>query len=174
MLEANDEVLYRLIIGAEPELAAVHYMTGALHDVIWARNDETPFEMWLKYYRPPLERDGFTSETDYETKHFADPETLDDFVAANRTSKLIDSSSGLTLVSTNEFKSHQDACSSIQGCTGWWRFTRIGYNQRHTQAVLHTDYDHPHYGLMGMGHFVLLEKIEDQWSVVAKNMTWIS
>jgi len=174
LLESNDGVLYRLVIGEKPELAAVHHMTAALDDIVLTRNDETPFEMWLKYYRPPLERDGFTSETDYETKHFADAETLDNFVAANSISTPIDSSAGLALVSTNEFKSQQDACSSIKDCTGWWRFTRIGYNQLHTQAILHTDYDHPKYGLMGMGHFVLLEKIDDQWSVIAKNMTWIS
>ena len=172
-MEVNNAVLYRLVIGDKPEFAAVHHMTAALDDIIWARNDETAFEMWLKYYRPPLERDGFTSETDYETNHFADAETLDDFVAMNTISKPVDSSSGLILVNTDEFKSHQDACSSIKGCTGWWRFTGIGYNQRRTQAVLHTDYDHPKYGQMGMGHFVLLETIEDQWSVVANNMTGI-
>lgn len=174
MLEANDGVLYRLVIGGKPELAAVHHMTGDLDDIIWARKDETPIDTWLKYYRPPLDRDGFKSETEYLTRHYADAETLDDFLATNTISKPIDPSIGLTLVNTSEFRSHQDACSSIKECTGWWRFTGIGYNLRHTQAVLHTDYEHPKYGLMGMGHFVLLEKTDDQWSIVAKNMTWIS
>lgn len=174
MSQVNDEMLYRLVIGNNPELAAVHRMTGSLDDILHARNGDTTTQSWLKYYLPSLERDGFTSETDYETKLFAEIETLEHFVAVNGESFPIDSSCGLTLVETREFKSHQDACSSIDGCTGWWRFTRIGYNRKRTQAMLHTDYDHPRYGLMGMGHFVLLEQLKGQWSVVAKDMTWIS
>ncbi|MBM79081.1 MAG: hypothetical protein CMJ78_00620 [Planctomycetaceae bacterium] len=170
----NDELLYQLVIGTNPELAAVHRMTGSLDDILHTRDDDTTIHSWLKYYRRSLERDGFTSETDYETKHFADTETLDNFANVNGESIAIHSACGLTLVETQEFNSHQDACSSIEGCTGWWRFTRIGYNQTQTQAVLHTDYDDPKYGLMGMGHFVLLEQLKGQWSVVAKNMTWIS
>ena len=159
----NDELLYQLVIGNNPELAAVHHTTGSLDDVIWARKGESTFDMWLKYYRPLLERDGLTSEIDYETKHFADAKTLDNFAAANSTSKPIEASGSLTLIDTDAFKSRQDACSSIEDCTGWWRFTTIGYNPQRTQAVLHTDYDHPKYGLMGMGHFVLLEQVNGQW-----------
>lgn len=170
----NDELLYQIVIGNNPELAAVHHRTGSLDDVIWARNGESTFDMWLKRYRRPLERDGLTSEIDYESKHFADAATLDDFATVNRNTKPIEASGGLTLVDTDAFESRQDACSSIEGCTGWWRFTQIGYNQQRTQAIMHTDYDHPNYGLMGMGHFVLLEQINGQWSVVAKDMTWIS
>lgn len=172
--KVNDDLLYQLVIGNNPELAAVHHRTGTLDDVIWTRDGESTFDMWLKYYRPALERDGLTSEIDFETKHFPDTETLDNFAAANRTSKAIEVSGNLTLVDTVAFNSRQDACSSIEGCTGWWRFTQIGYNQQCTPAVMHTDYDHPKYGLMGMGHFVLLERMGYEWSVVAKDMTWIS
>src|SRR5262245_13805153 len=43
-------------------------------------------------------------------------------------------------------------------CSGWWRFSRIGYNPLKTEALVHTDYNHPRYGAMGTGYFVLLRR----------------
>ena len=132
--QVNDEVMYQLAIGNNPELAAVHRMTGSLDDILHARDNDTTIQSWQKYYRRSLAnfRDGLTSETDYETKHFAVAETLDNFVDVNSESVAINSACGLTLVDTEEFESKQDACSSLEGCTGWWRFTQIGYNQTRT------------------------------------------
>ncbi|WP_442483518.1 hypothetical protein [Aeoliella sp. SH292] len=108
------------------------------------------------------------------TKHYADADCLDAFATANSQRCPLDALNGLNLVDTDLYPSHQDACSSVPNCTGWWRFSSIGYNASRSQAILHEDYDHPKWGLMGMGHFVLLEQSQQQWRVVAKHMTWMS
>ena len=174
MSNPDDESLFRLVIGDSPELAAVHKTTGCLDDIIWTRDDATVFDTWQSIYRVALERDGLISELDFETKCFANSDSLDDFARASMNSRPIDPASGLTLVDTDQFGSRQEACSRVEGCTGWWRFTGVGYNQDGSQAILHTDYEHPKYSLMGTGHFVLLERVDSVWSVVAKHMTWIS
>lgn len=173
MLQPRDELLYSLVIGGKPSLAAVHKVTASLGDVVLARGLDTTIEAWAKYYRPSLEHEGFVSESDFESKHFAETETLNNFVVANESCRSL-SKEVLTLVDTDRFDSRQAACSEISECTGWWRFSQIGYNEDHTQGLLHSDYDHPEFDLMGMGHFVLLELTNDQWTVVGKSMTWIS
>ncbi|WP_419187324.1 hypothetical protein [Stieleria bergensis] len=75
---------------------------------------------------------------------------------------------------TAKFDSKQQACSTLENCSGWWRFSRIGYNEDGTEAIVHTDYDHPKYGLMGMGYFHLLALTDGNWSILARDMTWIS
>jgi hypothetical protein len=174
--DSIDLAVFTAILNGTVRTAAVHHMSASvdeLFEVTNSRKPLTPNDLWDKYYRPPLETYGLTSETDCETKVIPAPETLDAFVAINQRSTSL-AGLELNLVDTETYHSNQNACSGIPNCTGWWRFSRIGYNRRKSEALVHTDYDDPRYGLMGMGHFVLLRRDSGLWLVAAKHMTWIS
>jgi len=164
------------LLDGNAQTAAIHFRTASVAELIEVPKSLqplSPIDLWHKYYRPPLENDGLTSELDFETKHFPQSETLDNFIRVNRDSVKLDSNN-LRLINTAEYESKQDACSTVEQCSGWWRFSRIGYNSERSEALVHTDYDHPKWGLMGTGHFVLLANDGNRWNVVAKNITWIS
>ena len=175
----NDSIDYELfatVLGPSVPTAAIHNRTASISDLIEVPKSlqpATPLDLWYKYYRPPLEKDGLLSEADYETKYFPDTETLEDFVNANRNSLEI-ASNQLNVVDTTKYKSKQDACSKIDNCCGWWQFSRIGYNADKTEALVHADYEHPKRTLMGSGYFVLLNRAAEGWNVIARDMTWIS
>ena len=174
--DSIDADVFAVILDGNVQTAAIHNRTASVADLIEVPKSlqpASPTDLWHKYYRPPLENDGLTSELDFETKHFPKSETLDNFISVNRHSVEIESSS-LQLINTAEYESKQDACSAISDCSGWWRFSRVGYNNDGSEALVHTDYNHPRYGLMGTGHFVLLANDGNRWNVVAKHMTWIS
>ena len=171
-----DPEVFSVILNGSAGTAAVHYLTASMTDLIEVSRSYHPassMDLWKKYYRPPLENDGLLSESDFETRHYPQPSTLDSFVDANIKSVELDFET-FRLVKTEDFESKQHACSRIENCSGWWQFSRIGYNADRSEAIVHTDFDHPKRGLMGFGHFVLLAKESEQWLVVAKHMTWIS
>ena len=174
--ESIDPTIFAAILDDTATTAAVHHASASIDELFEVTDSLKPLtsnDLWAKYYRPPLETEGLTAEIDYETKVIPEPETLDAFVACNQQSISL-AGLDLNLVETEAYDSKQDACSRIPDCPGWWRFSRIGYNQRKTEAMVHTDYDHPRYRLMGMGHFVLLRRESGMWHVAAKHMTWIS
>ena len=169
------EVLIAILDGSA-ETAAVHHKTASVDDLFHVRQADlpaTPVDSWNTFYRPPLEKNGLVSEVDFESRFVPETSTLDAFIQSNMTSVRIDCPR-LHIVETELFGSKQDACSTIENCSGWWRFSRVGYNEDQSQALVHTDYDHPKWGLMGMGHFVLLSNDQSRWRVLAKDMTWIS
>ena len=172
-----DEIdVYFSILDRDVGTAAVHHTTASVDDLFLVRKSDfpaTPVESWNRYYRPPLETEGLVSEADCESRVFPEKSTLDAFIKANLTSVRVDYPL-LHIVDTEVFGSKQDSCSGIENCSGWWRFSNVGYNDGQTQALVHTDYEHPKWGLMGMGHFVLLSKDRYRWRVIAKDMTWIS
>lgn len=173
--ESIDKTVFAAILKGDAGTAAVHHTSASVDDLFEVTDSLkplTPNDFWTKY-RSSLETEGLTSEIDYETKLIPERETLDAFAAINQQSISL-AGLNLNLVDTNSYDSKQDACSRIPNCSGWWRFSRIGYNRRKSEALVHTDYDHPRYGLMGMGHFVLLGHDSGLWLVVAKDMTWIS
>lgn len=173
---AIDIDVFIAILDASADTAAVHHKTACVDDLFYVRQTDlpaTPVDSWNTYFRPPLEKDGLVSEADFESRFVPETSTLDSFIQSNMTSVRIDSP-WLHVVDTESFESKQVACSTIEHCSGWWRFSRIGYNENQSQALVHTDYDHPKWGLMGMGHFVLLSHDQSRWRVLAKAMTWIS
>lgn len=174
--DSIDLSVFAAILNGNAATGAVHQTSASVDDLFEVTDSLkplTPNDLWRKYYRPPLETEGLTSEIDYETKLIPGHDTLDAFVAINQQSISL-AGLDLNLVDTNRYGSRQDACSQIPNCTGWWRLSRIGYNRRKSEALVHTDYDHPRFGLMGTGHFVLLRQDSGLWTVVAKHMTWIS
>jgi hypothetical protein len=173
---SNDTSVYLAVLEGTEKTSCIHYRTASISELCHAGGSLatlTPDELWAKYFRPPLEEKGLLSVADLETKHFPSTETLDTFFIANK--HPIDlSSDAFHLVDTDSFDSKQKACSSLPNCSGWWRFSRIGYNKDSTEAIVHTDYEHPKYGLMGMGFFHLLTRTNRTWTIQAHDMTWIS
>lgn len=171
-----DPDVFAVILNGTNDTAAVHCSTASvvdLFEVPRSLQPASPIDLWDKFYRRPLEIDGLTSELDHETKRIPQSDTLDDFINVNQVSVELNAKR-FHLIDTESYESKQNACSSIPDCSGWWRFSRIGYNAGRFEALVHTDYDHPKWGLMGMGNFVLLSRDGDRWLVVAKSMTWIS
>lgn len=172
---STDTSVYISVLEGSHKTACVHQHTASISELCHAEGrlaTLTPEEIWHQYFRPPLEDPGLLSESDFETRHFPSSATLDNFLAANRRSIYL-SSDDFFLVDTAEFNSKQQACSTLANCSGWWRFFRIGYSEDGTEAIVHTDYDHPKYGLMGMGYFHLLALVDGCWSILARDMTWI-
>ena len=173
---STDTSVYISVLEGSQETACVHQHTASISELCHAEGRLaalTPEEIWHQYFRPPLEDPGLLSESDFETRHFPSSATLDSFLVANLHSVCL-SSDDLFLVDTAKFDSKQHACSTLANCSGWWRFSRIGYSEDGTEAIVHTDYDHPKYGLMGMGYFHLLALVNGNWSILARDMTWIS
>ncbi len=174
--ESIDRTIFAVILGDAAATAVVHHSSASVDElfkVTESLNPMTPNDIWSKYYLPPLERDGLTSEIDDEKNVIPESETLDSFLAVNQQSVSL-AGLGFNIVDTKACKSKQDACSQIPNCTGWWRFSRIGYNHRKTEALVHTDYDDPQWALMGMGHFVLLHRESGLWHVAGTHITWVS
>jgi hypothetical protein len=171
-----DMQVYFAVLEGMEKTACVHHRTASISELCHAEGRlaaKSPDDIWEQYFRPPLEDPGLLSESDFETRHVPATATLDSFFAANRTSINLDLNQ-LFLVDTENFDSKQHACTILKNCSGWWRFSRIGYNDDATEAIVHTDYEHPKYGLMGMGYFHLLTFADGGWSVLARDMTWIS
>lgn len=174
--ESIDPTVFAAILNDSARTAAVHHLSASVEDLFEVTDSSkpmTPNDLWATYYRPPLETEGLVSETDPDSMLIPDSDTLDAFISVNQRSIPLVGRE-LNLVDTENYDSKQDACSQIPNCTGWWRFSRIGYNQSKSEALVHTDYDHPRHALMGMGHFVLLRREGRSWFVVARHMTWIS
>jgi hypothetical protein len=172
---STDTSVYFAVLDGTEKTACVHHRTASIAELCHAEGRLaalTPSEIWSKYFRPPLENRGLLSESDFETQHLPSAATLDNFFEVNEFST--DLQADFFIVDTQKFRSKQDACSTLKNCSGWWRFSRVGYNEDATEALVHTDYDHPKYDLMGMGYFHLLAKTNGTWRVIALDMTWIS
>jgi hypothetical protein len=111
-------------------------------------------------------------------------ETLDDFaVKSKEVNNLQNSFSAdlnVRLMSTFELD------SLLGGRDGYWEnfskqmdpnhglttFSRIGYNNNQTQALLY--YENTSGPLAGAGYFVIFEKKSGKWTEVARMMAWVS
>ncbi len=170
-----DELVFRAVLGDSAASALLHHTTAALHDVIdlpseWPR---TVLEEWNAWSHK-FESEGFESDASEDERIYPGTAALDAFARVNTAQLAIPHQCGFQMVDTFKFKSKQLACDTVPNCSGWWRFSRAGFNDDHTQAIVHVDYDHPRHSLMGWGHFMLLNRTSEKWSIVAREMTWIS
>lgn len=90
----------------------------------------------------------------------------DDF--ADLPVQLLDSAAWSALYSHSP-RALYDACPNGHGI---YAFSRVGFSNGGLHAVVY--YGHPYYRLSGSGYLVLLRKQIGGWSIVYKEMLWIS
>jgi hypothetical protein len=86
---------------------------------------------------------------------------------------LISSSEIQYIFSGNDInKNWQNFYKEYENSSGIVNFTRIGFNENHTQSVLEIGVQYASLG--GEGSIIYLEKIEESWIIKNRILTWIS
>ena len=111
-------------------------------------------------------------------------ETFSDYEARNKDgdeiSKSLDLPIKYTFINKGEidaiFKSNSDGWKRFYekypDSGGFIGFSHVGFNKSKTQALVY--FDHSCGNLCASGHYILLNKTADGWSVVENTMLWIS
>lgn len=159
----DDIGVYSSILGNRTETAIVENCTSTIADIIspilkYQNSKQSMAEMQIQCKH-------LVERSINESHSATDDQSIADFLKINRTIAHYPEHTPFKTLSSSRFASKQAAGKTVPGSTHWWRFSAVGYDKLHTQALVHVDRVELLSPFSAQRYFVILHRQTPQWSI---------